>query len=220
MPETPPLSSPEEQMEAAQKEKDLLFRELQHRIKNSFMMVQGLFVMEMEKHSGTPTYDVLDAMRRRVSAVAFMYTMLQPGENASRVFANGYISRLMESLLEGTTLDQRRLKIDLHLESVEVHSRLVVPIGLIVNEAVTNCLKYAFPDDRVGTITIRLLRTDPDQATLSISDDGVGLPGSFKPEESTGLGTQLIRMLGDQMGATVKWASGKGTSVSLSIPLQ
>lgn len=206
--------------EAVLKEKDLLFRELQHRIKNSFMMIHGLFVMEMEQHVDTPTYDALESMRQRVSAIAFLYTMLQTGDNASQVFANGYVSRLVESLLEGTTFDQRRLKIDLHLESVEVHSRMIVPIGLIVNEAVTNCLKYAFPNDRVGTITIRLSKPDPDRVILSVSDDGIGLPASFNPEESTGLGTQLIRMLSDQMGATVKWASGKGTSVNVGIPLQ
>lgn len=206
--------------EAVSKENHLLFRELQHRIKNSFMMIHGLFVMEMEKHVDTPTYDALESMRQRVSAIAFLYTMLQTGDNASQVFANGYVSRLVESLLEGTTFDQRRLKIDLHLESVEVHSRMIVPIGLIVNEAVTNCLKYAFPNDRVGTITIRLMKPDPDRVILSVSDDGIGLPASFNPEESTGLGTQLIRMLSDQMGATVKWASGKGTSVNVGIPLQ
>jgi two-component sensor histidine kinase len=204
----------------ALKEKDLLFRELQHRIKNSFMMVHGLFVMEMEKHTGTPTYDALEAMRLRVSAIAFLYTMLQTGDQANRIFANSYLSKLLESLLEGTTFDQRRLRIELRLESVEVHSRMVVPIGLIVNEAVTNCLKYAFPDDRAGTITIRLMKPDPDHVTLSVSDDGIGLPAGFSPETSTGLGTQLIHMLSDQLGATLNWMGGKGTSLNVTIPLQ
>lgn len=184
------------------------------------MMVHGLFVMEMEKHTGTPARDALESMRQRVSAIAFLYTMLQSGDQANRIHANIYIGKLVESLLEGTTFDQRRLRIELRLESVDVHSRTVVPIGLIVNEAITNCLKYAFPNDRVGTITIRLMKPDPDRVTLSISDDGVGLPAGFTPQTSTGLGSQLIHMLSDQLGATVKWASGKGTSLNVTIPLQ
>lgn len=210
----------EEQLEGVNRSKELLFRELQHRIKNSFMMINGLFMLEMEKHEGTPPHAVLDVMQKRVNAISFLYTMLQSGESATRVSLNTYIRKLVEALLEGTTFEHRSLNIDLKLESMEVHSRLVVPIGLILNEAVTNCLKHAFPDNRSGTITISLRRQDPDHIRLEVVDDGVGLPGGHTPEQSSGMGTQLITMLCDQMAAKPIWSSGRGLALTVIIPVQ
>jgi two-component sensor histidine kinase len=94
-----------------------------------------------------------------------------------------------------------------------------MPIGLILNEMITNSIKYAFPDDGIGCVSVELTRPDQHHILLRVSDDGVGWPAGFNPEKSTGLGTQLVVMLSEQIGAEPVWNSEKGLSLELKIPL-
>ncbi len=204
----------EQQLKEAVQEKDLLFRELQHRIKNTFMMISGLFTLEMDKYSNAEPQNALKAMNARVNSMSYLYSMLRAGDAKSMVSLNSYIYKLTESLIVNG-----KIKSDLRLESVEVNSRLVMPIGLILNEMITNSIKYAFPDGREGCVSVELTHPDRNHILLRISDNGVGWPAGFDPQQSTGLGTQLVMMLSEQLGAVQIWSSEGGLSLELKIPL-
>jgi PAS domain S-box-containing protein len=204
----------ERRLNDALQEKELLFRELQHRIKNTFMMISGLFSLEMEKHNEAGARAALRSMQERVNSMSYLYSMLRAGDATSMVSLNAYIYKLIESLMPGG-----HIKTDLQLESVEVNSRIVMPIGLILNEMITNSIKYAFPDGRDGCVSVELTRSDPNHIHLRMSDNGVGWPEGFNPEQSTGLGTQLVNMLSEQIGAVPMWNSENGLSLELRVPL-
>ncbi len=204
----------EQRLNDALQEKDLLFRELQHRIKNTFMMIGGLFTLEIDNSNNKEAKVALNVMQARVNSMSYLYSMLRAGDATSMVSLNAYIYKLAESLISSG-----RIKTDLQLESIEVNSRFVMPIGLILNEMITNSIKYAFPDGRDGCVSVKLTRLDTTHILLRISDNGIGWPEGFNPEQSTGLGTQLVMMLSEQIGAEPVWNSDYGLSLELRIPL-
>lgn len=204
----------ERRLNEALQEKELLFRELQHRIKNTFMMINGLFTLEMDKHNEDGSKTALQTMQSRVNSMSYLYSMLHADDTTSMVSLNAYIYKLVESLISSG-----RIKTELTLESVEVNSRIVMPIGLILNEMITNSIKYAFPDGREGCVSVELTRPDSTHILLRISDNGIGWPKGFDPEESPGLGTQLVMMLSEQIGAVPIWNSNNGLSLELRVPV-
>lgn len=205
----------EKQLHEAIEQKEVLFRELQHRIKNSFMMISGLFSMEIDKAESEETLTALTQMRARVASISSLYSMLRAADKSTRVMADDYIRSLVESLLMDGPIKAKH-----DLEPVEIAARMISPIGIIINEMVTNSLKYAFTDGRMGSIEVSLRRTPDNRLHLKISDNGPGFPPGFTPAQSKGLGTQLIEMLSEQLGGTPLWTSKDGLSLELLVPIQ
>lgn len=199
----------------ALEQKEVLFRELQHRIKNSFMMISGLFSMELDKSESEETRVALTQMRARVASISSLYSLLRAADKSTRVMADDYIRGLMESLLMDGDVRAK-----LELEPVEIAARMISPIGIIINEMVTNSLKHAFKDGRQGQVRVMLKRTADQRLHLRISDNGPGFPPGFTPAQSKGLGTQLIEMLSEQLGGTPRWSSADGLLLELIVPIQ
>lgn len=205
----------ENKLHEALEQKEVLFRELQHRIKNSFMMISGLFSMEIDKAESAETRVALTQMRARVASISALYSMLRAADSSTRVMADDYIRSLVESLLmDGLS----RASFD--LEPVEIAARMISPIGIIINEMVTNSLKHAFNDGRPGEIRVTLRRTPDHRLHLTVGDNGPGFPPGFTPAQSKGLGTQLIEMLSEQLGGRPKWSSAGGLTLDLIVPIQ
>ena len=205
----------ENKLHDALEQKEVLFRELQHRIKNSFMMISGLFSMELDKAESDETRIALSQMRARVASISGLYTMLRAADSSTRVMVDGYIRNVVESLLMDGLVNAKH-----DLEPVEISARMISPIGIIINEMVTNSLKHAFKEGRMGEIRISLRRTPDNRLHLTIGDNGPGFPAGFTPAQSKGLGTQLIEMLSEQLGGTPKWTSKDGLSLELIVPIQ
>jgi PAS domain S-box-containing protein len=205
----------ENRLHDALEQKEVLFRELQHRIKNSFMMISGLFSMEIDKAETDETRTALTQMRARVASISSLYSMLRAADKSTRVMADEYIRALTESLLmDGSVRAQH------DLEPVEIAARMISPIGIIINEMITNSLKHAFRDGHMGEIRVMLKRTPDNRLHLKISDNGPGFPPGFSPAQSKGLGTQLIEMLSEQLGGTPRWSSVDGLTLELIVPIQ
>jgi PAS domain S-box-containing protein len=205
----------ENKLHDALEQKEVLFRELQHRIKNSFMMISGLFSMEIDKAETDETRTALTQMRARVASISALYSMLRAADKSTRVMADDYIRNLMESLLMDGPVRAKH-----ELEPVEIAARMISPLGIIINEMVTNSLKHAFRDGRMGEIHVVLKRTADNRLHLVVSDNGPGFPPGFAPSQSRGLGTQLIEMLSEQLGGTPRWSSAGGLSLELVVPIQ
>lgn len=204
----------QEQLNVAVVQKQTFFNELQHRIKNSFTMINGLFTLEMDNELTPEAVDALKKMQLRISSIASVYSMLRVDQSTTKIPINHYA----ESLIDSLVMDG--IERELHVEPIDIPARIVTPLGLIINEMVTNSIKYAFGQGRKGKISMTITRAEVDSILVRIGDNGSGFPEGFTPETSRGLGTQLIEMLSEQIGAERKWVSNHGVTLELKIPIQ
>jgi len=191
-----------------------LLGELQHRAKNSFSMICSLISLSSQTGSSTESQEAFEELESRVRSVSELYSLLYASGSVSKVRLDDYCRQVSETLagLAG------RIVLHSSLEPVTVPTKTAAPIGLIVNELLTNAIKYAFPGDRPGAITMTLRDTGP-ALVLEVTDDGVGLPAGFNPAASRGMGLSLVHALAEQVGGDFTMESTKtGTRCSLRFP--
>ncbi len=209
--------------EAALKEsvrqKEVLMKELQHRVKNSLAVVSGLLGLEMENLADARSREVFVSTRTRIRSIASLYEQLYGTADVAHVDFRRYISHLVETLLDTYAPKTGNIKLTMELDEVTLDTKRAVPLGLILNELVVNAIKYAHPPGEKGNIRVVLERST-DRVTLGVSDDGAGLPGGFDPKTSGGTGWSLVRMLAEEIDGRLTVASGGGCRVSLAFDLK
>lgn len=190
----------------------LLLSEMQHRMKNSLAVVSSMLVMEQIQHTDPHVKERLNGLVNRVGALALAHEQLSADADASVVELAPYLAQLASNL----ALQHSGLRIETQLEAVAIPPYQATPLGLIVNELLTNALKYAFPSG-VGTIWITLqCDRQTKEATLTVADDGVGMG----PPRPGSLGTRLVHRLACQIGATASWpAVERGTTAVVLFPI-
>ncbi|MDP3853076.1 sensor histidine kinase [Phenylobacterium sp.] len=196
--------------------RDLLLRELNHRVKNNFQMVAGLLDMQRRRAADPGTEAALSDALRRVHSMAQAHAYLySPGESVGSIDLAAYLRELCESLADSLLLTGA-VRLSCDLESGAVSRDRAVALGLVVNELVTNAAKYAFPDDRPGAILVALTRIEIG-LELTVADDGVGMPPEGKIK-TTGLGRRLVESFARQGGAILTRGEGPGTRYVLVLP--
>jgi len=185
----------EQSLATALKENQVLLSELQHRAKNSFNMIFSLIDLAMLAVDAPGNKAPLVELGNRVMAISALYDLLYTAGSLAEVPLDGYCARIAAPLVFKSNVG---LKHD--MESLTIPTKLAAPIGLIVVELITNAVKYAFPDDRQGTISISLKATETG-ARLEISDDGIGLPSGFRLPAMAGKGLSLVQGLSVQLGS-------------------
>jgi two-component sensor histidine kinase len=183
---------------AAELAKDLLLKELAHRTKNNLLMVISLLSMQAKLKTNPETRHALEKAVARIQAIASAHEHFQPVEHRGRVEMSAYLETLCAHLANALR-DVRPIAVKVEAIMVHLPAEQAVPVGLIVNELVTNAMKHAFPDDRAGTIHVSLAQGTG--FTLLVSDDGVGCAADIKQ----GMGTRLVRLLAQQLGAKIAW---------------
>lgn len=184
------------------RQNEVLLRELHHRVNNNLAQIGGLLRLQKAKASpeGRQTIETIEG---RLEAMRLLYRTLRIEEAAMQIDLNSYLHELVENLkrLSGA----RTVSIDIAVPELFVRVDVAVPLGLIVNEFVTNSLKHAFPNGR-GTITVHVDRADSGDARLTLADNGIGMP----TESGQGLGLSLIARLVEHLGATADWTQSPG----------
>lgn len=199
---------------AAEREKSLLLDELAHRTKNNLQMIASLLALQARGQPDPAARAALDSAVARVQVIARLHDTLQPGGRDAVVDMRDYLDGLCRALGE-TLAELRPVAVRVSAERVELDAVLAGPVGLIVNELVTNAFKYAFPDGRGGTIEVGFRRAPGARLELAVRDDGVGLP----PGGAEGLGSRLTRMLVQQLdGDIVRADAGPGCAVAVTFP--
>jgi two-component sensor histidine kinase len=153
----------------------------------------------------------------RVLAMSEVYERLYRSDEVSAVDLGGYINELATTLVGSSLGDASRVGLVLDAEPVAIDIKRAISLGLILNELVTNVLKYAFPGGRAGTLRIRLRSTEG-SICLGVEDDGVGMPAGFDVAKSDSLGTKLVALLVEQLGASMRYLEGGGTRVEICFP--
>jgi two-component sensor histidine kinase len=203
--------------QALVRQKDVLLREINHRIKNNLQVIASLIALQSDRAQLPETRRELGTIAQRVRALNVVHEQLHPAVTDGAVDLASYLERLCASLPAVHGHADRRVRLRSRLQSIMVKADAAVPVGLIVSEALTNSLKHAFPDGDGGTVQITLERDGPARAVLELADDGVGLPEKDKLEG--GVGMNLIEALAGQTGGELAWWCNGGTTIRLSFPL-
>jgi len=202
----------------ASEEKNLLLKELQHRVKNSLAIISSLTSLEADRRENAGFRESMGKVRDRIDAVSRLYDLLSAEDSARGVRLDLYVKELTEHLLEGYSSSPGRILLEFGLERIEVDAKTSMAVGIIVNELATNAMKYAFPEDRKGKIRV-LLAEREGKVELEVADDGVGAgENGIEPRldgEAEGLGSRIVSMLVQQINGTLSRSSAGGTAVKI-----
>ncbi|WP_210726609.1 histidine kinase dimerization/phosphoacceptor domain -containing protein [Flavobacterium sangjuense] len=190
-------------------ENELLLREIHHRVKNNLEVVSSLLALQSSQIDDPNTKDAMSESQNRVNSIGIVHQKLYQGTNLGAVEMKDYFLNLSESILDSFGVEQR-IDLQLAMENLDLDIDTAVPLGLIVNELLTNCIKYAFPNSEKGTITIKLHKQDNDILRLEIADNGVGKSGVT---HGTGFGGQLVSLLTQQLNGTMTEENQNGTKL-------
>ncbi len=211
-------------LQNALEENETLMRELQHRVKNNLNVVSGLLAMEMDRLPDEQARRVFADARLRIQAMSTIYDMLHRTSTATHLDLGEYLETVARKVFCTYRSPSKQVELVTDIASVTSNTRKAGPIGLILNELITNALKYAYPngsgtsdDDRGGgrVITVQLTRAGA-KTVLAVEDRGVGLPPEFELERAESTGLTLVKTLAEQLGAEIHVYGDGGTRVEVS----
>lgn len=200
----------------ALEDKDILLREIHHRVKNNLQMISALLYLQGKSIDDPSAQDAIRESRDRVQSMAMIHQNLYQDENLLGIEVKDYLDKLFDHLFASYNIKDEAIRLNKHIDAVNLDVDTVIPLALIVNELISNALKYAFTDDRPGQIDV-LLHQDEEQLTLEVKDNGLGLASDFDPTQSGNFGFKLINILSDQLGAQWKISSDNGTRIRLTM---
>ena len=196
-------------------EKEWLLKEIHHRVKNNLQIVMSLLSSQSAYIDNETALSAIQASRHRVYAMSLIHQKLYNSENVSSIDMSFYTRELVSYLRDSFTTGQR-IRFELDIQPVVLDVGQAVPLGLILNEAITNAIKYAFPDDRAGVISVSLANTSPRRYLLVIADDGVGIPDQDGTIRNGSLGMSLIRGLSNSLDGNVIVENKNGTVIKIA----
>lgn len=190
---------------------ELLLKEIHHRVKNNLELIKSLIALQSAQLEDSATKDAMIASQNRVQSMGIIHQKLYQGKNLGSIEMKDYFLNLGEGILD-TFNAEDKVKIECAMDHLELDVDTAVPIGLIVNELLTNALKYAFPKNSKGSISISLSKTSAETLILKVIDNGIGKVEGLAPK-GTGFGSQLIQLLTQQLNGEMTEDSKHGTSV-------
>ena len=206
----------EESLRCSLRETEALLKEIHHRVKSQLQVVSSLLGLQSRAVVDPGTRRMLQESQDRIHSMALLHESLYQSQNLSQINFPEYIRQLAAHLFHsyGVAPDRIHLRTDLH--TLSLHLDAAVPCGLIINELVSNSLKYAFPDGREGEIRIELNEHSDGTARLMVADNGVGLKADVDWINARSLGLRLVRTLAEQLGAKIEVDSSAGMQVRLA----
>ena len=207
----------EEGQRSAARENALLLKELQHRVKNSMAMISGLAGLEAGRTRNPEARESLAALESRVAVLAALYDLLFANGSTGAVDLSAYLGKVAAAAAESVGADARGVVVECSLEPVRIDMKRAVPLGLAVNELVTDSLKHAFAGRASGRIVVSLER-EGGSIRLEVRDDGVGLPA--EPDaDGAGFGIELVEMLTRQLRGTLTIGASPEGGASFAIAM-
>lgn len=197
-------------------DKEVLLREIHHRVKNNLQVVSSLLSLQSRHIADETALEALNEGRNRVKSMALIHQNLYQEDNLTGIDVQAYVRNLCESLFNSYNIEPKRISLQTDIEPLQLDVDTVIPIGLILNELITNSLKYAFPNERTGVLSVRLKHT-PGVLLLEVSDDGVGTGAPFDWQKTSSMGFQLIRSFAQKLKARVEVLQEQGFAVRLHI---
>jgi len=206
----------ERALQAALQEKDVLLKEIHHRVKNNLQVVSSLLSLQSRYINDPRDVEAFREGQRRIRSMALVHEKLYRSKSLSRIEFGGYIRQLAGQLISSAEKRPGTVGLKLDVEETMFDIQTAIPLGLIVNELLSNALKYAFPGERKGQISVSLRAGEGNEFILTFNDDGVGLPPGVDLHRSESLGFQLVSMLVEQLDGRVDILRESGTGFRIA----
>ena len=205
----------EEELVNSNKEKDVMLKEIHHRVKNNLQIVNSLFDIQLGRNLDETLKDVLLNSKSRIKSISLIHEQLYMYEHLSCIDFPRYIKSLLTSIEISFLSRDQQVETVLNMEPIKVDLNTAIPLGLISNELLTNAFKHSFNKNKSGKITIDFKDMEGKNA-LIISDNGPGLPKDFKKRTNNSLGYKIIHSLVAQIDAKIKFESENGTKITIT----
>ena len=204
----------QQRMEQSLKEKEVLLREVHHRVKNNMQVISSILNLQSSYVSDEHTLALLKESQNRIKTMAYIHESLYQNKSFTSVNFSEYVNTLVNNIVQSYAYNAEKIKLRLNIEKITLSLDSSIPAGLIINELITNAIKHAFPGSRQGTIDFGL-RTENNYVFLELKDDGVGFAPGVDFENSHSLGLQLVNTLIEQIEGQLRFKSeeNKGTEV-------
>jgi len=211
----------EMELKASLKEKELLLKEVHHRVKNNMQIISSLLNLQAVQAQDQTLRELLQESKNRVRSMALIHEKLYRSHDLAHINFGEYMKSLVESLFKSVKKRGVTFSIDSKDAFLEIDQ--AIPCGLIVNELISNTLKHAFPDGKTGKVCVSFSVSDDGKAALTVKDNGIGLPSDFSSRDSGTLGLQLVNDLAFQLGGAVTMGNDSGekggTEITVVFPL-
>jgi len=207
----------ENALRASLKEKDLLLREIHHRVKNNLQVVSSLLRLQASTQEDPALERALQEAQGRVQAIALIHQKLKHAPDLSQVDLPDYVQTLAERLVRSYASVPALIDLQVKVANVDIGPDVPVPLGLVLNELVANALQHAFPPGEGGCLDIELDREPAGWIYLRVADSGQGLPEATNLDHG-GLGFQLVQALTDQLGGVLELERRRGASILVRFP--
>jgi two-component system, sensor histidine kinase PdtaS len=199
-----PRRAAEAAARASVREKEALVQEIHHRVKNNLQVISSLLKLQSQHIVDPQAREMFAESQHRIRSMALVHEKLYQSSDLARVNIRDYVASLAVLLLRSFGVDSQRIRFAVTGDDVYLGIDAAVPCGLIVNELLSNCFKHAFPDGRAGSVEVRVDGGDHGRFTVSVEDDGAGLPPHVDLVRADTLGLQLVRTLADQLHGEIE----------------
>ena len=209
----------EAQIKASLREKEVLLREIHHRVKNNMQVISSLLALQAGYTSDETANQMFRESQNRIRSMALVHELLYQSDDLAKIDFVEYVHKLTRHLLHSYLADVSRITLSIVSDPVFLDVDMAVPCGLIINELISNALKHAFPNNRQGSVRVEL-RTDGNGLhTILVRDDGIGLPPDLDVHQTESLGLQLVTSLAGQLNATIGLLRHQGTTFEIRFAL-
>ncbi len=207
----------EEHIKQSLKEKEVLLKEVHHRVKNNMQIISSILNLQSSYTSDSNILNLLRESQNRIKTMAYIHESLYQNKTFSSINFNEYLTQLISNIIHSYSVSPERLQLQLNCEKTILNLDISIPLGLIINELITNSIKHAFPNSIKGIISINL-RTENKLVFLTVQDNGVGIGPDISTEKSGTLGLQLVYTLIDQIDGKINFerTEPQGTRVNIS----
>jgi len=209
----------EDRLKLALHEKELLLKEIHHRVKNNLQIIISLLFLQAKMNDDPATTGALTASQTRVKSMALVHEKLYQSENLGSIDFAGYLQNLVPNLLVAYGAENRRIRVNIAAKDLPLTINTAIPLGLIMNELVSNTLKYAFPDGRDGELSIEG-HAEGGTMQITVRDNGIGIPESIDWRDTESLGLHLVQMLTRQLKGSIDLSRQSGTEFRFTIPVR
>ena len=206
----------EEKIKTSLKEKELLLKEIHHRVKNNMQVISSMLQLQSVSLDDEKTIDIFRRSQDRIKSMAIIHDMLYQAQDFSKIDFRDYIETLTETLFSSYKKETQDITLIIDVKDVFLNLDTAVPLGLIINELVTNSLKHGFKERDEGEISIALSHIDDDKIELNVRDNGIGLPEGFNIKEAESLGLEIVAVLSEkQLNGDLKIKRDSGTEFQI-----
>ncbi|MEM6343384.1 MAG: histidine kinase dimerization/phosphoacceptor domain -containing protein [Bacteroidota bacterium] len=211
------LNAQNETIQQSLEEREILLKEIHHRVKNNLQIISSLLGLQSRSIDDPLALEAIAESRNRVHSMALIHQNLYQDESLMEVSLPDYISQLTQSLLESYQLNTQEIELKQNIEELSLDVDLLIPLGLILNELISNALKHAFGERQHGQIAIEI-QSLPEHLQVKVADNGQGLPPDFEQKAQRSLGYKLVRSFVKKMNASLQINTQAGTQIDMLIP--